>query len=93
MSHREEKTYLWSHEPFLTGQPIERIRHSLMENQEGELDEVAVFKLDNGKFLFIRFCGNLLNLEEGITDLEEFDAEEDAVKLYQLLFFGDVLNG
>lgn len=80
------KTYIWSHEPFLSGIPQKRIRHSLLESSKGELDEAAVFELSNGKFLFIRFYGNSENLEEGVTDIEEFETENEAVELYVSLF-------
>lgn len=91
MTH-SSKTYIWSHEPFLSGEPHKRLRHSLLEGQEGEIDEVAVFELSNGKFLFIRFYGNNANLEEGVTDLDEFDSELEAVEIYESLF-DSKLNG
>lgn len=81
----EEETYIWSHEPFLSGIPVERIYHKLIKNEDNEIDEFAVFRLSNDKFLFIRFCGHLGDLEEGVTDLEELDSKEEAENIYNSL--------
>lgn len=75
-------TYLWIQEPFISSPPILRLEHSYLENSNQEIDEFAVFKLNNDKFLFIRFCGTKKDLSLGFTELEEFNTEEEAVDFY-----------
>jgi len=76
------ETYIWTHEPFLSSPPKERINHVLFEGNKQEIDEMAIFKLENGKFLFIRFCGTKKDLTLGSTDVEEFDSLLDAQNVY-----------
>lgn len=78
-------TYLWSHKPFVSSPPKELIKHTIHEGKKQEIDEIAVFKLENQKYLYVRFCGTKMNLDWGFTDLEEFDTQEEAVKLYNEL--------
>ena len=75
-------TYLWSHSPFVSSPPKKRLKHLLHEGKKQEIDEIAIFELENGKFLFVRFYGTKLNLDWGFTDVEEFDNLEEAVKIY-----------
>lgn len=79
-------TYLWEHEPFVSSPPCDRILHHLYEGEKEEIDEIAVFKLQNEKFLFIRFYGTKKDLNMGFTDLEEFDSFDDAKMLYESMF-------
>lgn len=74
--------YLWRQEPTLSSEPILTIKHRLLE--EGDcVCEVAVFKLENEKYLYIRYVSDSKNDNNiGFTDLEEFDKEAEAVRLY-----------
>jgi hypothetical protein len=75
-------TYLWNHEPMLSSAPEEVVKHFLHTDGD-EVFECAVMKLENGKFLYIAFSSEFKNESEvGVTDIEEFDNENDAVKLY-----------
>ena len=85
----KSETYLWSHEPFVSSPPIERIEHTLLEGKKEEIDEMAIFRLENNKFLFIRFYGTKRDLNKGFTDLEEFEALNEAKKVYNSLFLGE----
>jgi len=76
------ETYLWCHEPFVSSPPIKRVEYRLFEGKKGEIDEIAVFKLDNGKFLFIRFYGTKTDLNKGFTDIEEFKTLQEAKSVY-----------
>jgi CRISPR/Cas system-associated endoribonuclease Cas2 len=83
-------TYVWIQEPWLSASPIERIKHSIYRGEKGELDEVAVYKLENEKYLYIRYCGNEKMIETengdiGFTDSEEFDSLEEAISLYEMI--------
>ena len=78
-----KETYLWEHYPFLSSVPTKRIKHSLKEIKKDGIDETAVFQLENGLFLFIRFYGTKENLNLGYTDIKEFDNLEEAVKMYE----------
>lgn len=71
------ETFLWTHEPLLSEEPIERLFHSLIENDK-LINEAAIFKLKNEKYLFIHFCGNKEDLSLGFTELIEFEDEEKA---------------
>jgi hypothetical protein len=74
--------YLWRQEPLLSSAPEETLKYSLNETAES-VCEAAVFKLGNGKYLFIRFVSDFKDdLEVGFTDAEEFDTLEEAVTLY-----------
>lgn len=66
----------------LSSEPNTIIKHHLLE--EGDcVCEVAVFKLENDKYLYIRYVSDSKNDNNiGFTDLEEFDKESEAVKLY-----------
>ena len=74
--------YLWTHEPEVSAEPVETLKH--IQHVDGDtVFEAAVVKLENGKFLFISFSSDVKSDENiGITDLEEFDILEDAVKVY-----------
>lgn len=83
-------TYVWVQEPWLSASPIERLKHAVYRGDKGEVDEMAVFKLENGKYLYIRYCGNekiLLEQDEdvGFTDSEEFDSLDEAEALYDMI--------
>lgn len=76
------ESYLWRHEPLISAPPIEVINHFLHEDGE-TVFEVAVFRLENENYLFISFCTECKTEKEvGITDMEEFDNLEEAVRLY-----------
>lgn len=74
--------YLWQHEPFLSSPPAKMFLYILKPSMKDEIDEMAVFELENGKFLFIRFYGTKEDLSLGFTDIEEFDILDQAVNLY-----------
>ncbi len=76
------KTYLWSHRPFLSAPPIKRVKYRLFEGKKGEIDEIAVFQLNNDQFLFIRFYGIKTDLNKGFTDIEEFETLQEAKSVY-----------
>lgn len=80
-----EETYLWSHHPFVSSPPIERIEHKIYVGKKGEIDEMGIFKLKNEKFLFIRFYGTKLDLNKGFTDIEEFKSLKEAKNVYNSL--------
>lgn len=75
-------TALWTHEPMVSAAPIELLEH-IEHNQEGQLYEAAVFKLENDKYLFISFSKDGNEEQTGVTDYEEFDKLEEAVKLFK----------
>ena len=77
------ETYLWSHQPFVSSPPEERLKHIIQYGDMDQVDEVAVFRLQNQKFLFIRFYGIITDLSCGFTDVEEFEKLEDALHLYE----------
>jgi hypothetical protein len=83
------KTYLWSHEPFVSAPPVKRVEYRLFEGKKGEIDEIAVFKLANDKFLFIRFYGTKIDLNKGFTDIEEFNTLQEAKIVYSSMFLED----
>lgn len=84
-------TYVWIQEPWLSASPIERIKHSIHRGEKGELDEAAIYKLENEKYLYIRYCGNEKTLEKeediGFTDLEEFDTLQEAESLFNMIIY------
>lgn len=92
-------TYVWIQEPWLSSSPTERLEHAVYRGEKGELDEMAIYKLENGKYLYIRYCGNekvLLEKDEdiGFTDLEEFESLDEALNLYNMLHYKEEdLNG
>ena len=73
---------LWTHSPTLSGEPEEILDH--FSHIESDLVlEVAVLRLSNDKFLFIKFTSeNIIDKNCGLTDLEEFDTYEEAAKVY-----------
>lgn len=76
-------TYLWKQEPMISAAPIETLHH-MIHVQEEEVFEAAVFKLENDKFLYISYSSDFRSEDGvGVTDIEEFDNLEDAVKLYK----------
>ena len=77
------QTYLWTHQPELSDEPIDRLYHKIDLNNN-EIDEIAIFKLKNDKYLYIKFVGTIDNLECGVTDVEEFDELSEAKKIYDL---------
>ena len=77
-----DETYLWSHEPELSAEPVERIKHNI-DIRENEVDEIAIFKLQNDKYLYIKFVGVIDNIQLGITDIEEFDTLSEAEEVYK----------
>lgn len=77
-------SYLWHHEPVLSAPPIEVLAHQLVHLDDDEIQEIAVFKLENNKFLYICFMGVLTHLDNGITDVEECDDFETAHNLFEL---------
>lgn len=79
------ETYLWSHHPFISAPPAERVEHTQYVGTKGEIDEMAIFRLKNNKFLFIRFYGTKENLNQGFTDLEEFESLNEAKNVYKSL--------
>ena len=81
--YKLDETFLWSHEPFLSSAPVQLVCRKLHIGEKREVDEAAVFLLENNKFLYIRFYGLVDSLNLGITDLEEFESKEDALNLYR----------
>lgn len=77
-----ENTYIWSHHPSLSSSPKERKLYvSFGKGQE--IEERAVYELENGKFLYILFYGHIDNPKNGVTDLEECDTYEEALELFK----------
>jgi hypothetical protein len=74
-------TYLWTQEPFVSGVPETVVEHSLRE-EKGEIDEAAVFKMSNEKYLFIKFSGVKEKLHLGITFIEERDTLQEIKDVY-----------
>lgn len=66
----------------ISAAPIEVINH--FQHIDGSVVyEVAVIRLENEKYLFIAFSSdNRFDEEVGVTDIEEFDNREEAVKIY-----------
>lgn len=78
-----EFKYIWMHEPVLSSVPTECLKYNFYE-KDNTVCEMAVFKLENDKFCFIKFLTeDKTNVECGLTDIEETDLEEDAVKIFQ----------
>ncbi len=76
-------TYIWSHEPEITAEPVERLEHDYFENGV-EVQESAVYRLANENFLYIRYVGLLTDPTLGITDIDEFDDFVSAKDLFDL---------
>lgn len=74
-------TYLWTHEPLVSGIPSDLIKRSLRD-EKGEIDESAIFKMDNDKYLFIKFSGVKNKLYMGITTVEERDSLQEINDVY-----------
>ncbi len=75
-------TYLWNHEPAISAPPEEVLHHFFVEEGQSVF-ESCVFRLENQSFLFIRFSTEDKNNKEvGITELEEFDTEQEAVIVF-----------
>ena len=77
--------YIWRHSPTLTAQPEECLKNILYENNDTAC-EMAVFKLTNEKYCFVKFLtDDVNNTECGATDIEEFETENEAVELFNEL--------
>ena len=77
-----EETFIWSHEPQLSSEPVERILHDLRNNDD-EVDESALFRLSDGGYLCIKFKGLKTDTAFGITELEEFETIDEAKEFYE----------
>ena len=74
----------------LSSEPVECIRYILHEDEEVGC-EMAVFKLENNKYCFIKFLTeDINNVECGLTDLEETETEDEAVSKFDNLAWGKI---
>jgi hypothetical protein len=77
--------YLWRHEPMLSAEPVECLKHLLFEN-ENTICEMAVFKLENDDYCFVKLLTeDKSNVQCGLTDIEEFKTEKEAVEIFDSL--------
>lgn len=83
------KTNLWNHHPNLSSPPVEKIL-GYVTNAGDKLDEYGLFKLQNGNYLYIHFCGTEKNLSLGFTELEEFATLKEAKHLYKTVLSEDL---
>lgn len=78
-----QELYLWSHVPVLESRIVRRVDFCSKINDE-YVDEAGVFELENGKYIYVRFSGNKNNLNEGFTDIEEFENLDKALEVFKL---------
>jgi hypothetical protein len=75
-------TFLWNHEPAISSPPEEVLHHFFHEEGQS-IFEAGVFRLESQSFLFIRFSTeDKSDKNIGITELEEFDTEQEAVIVF-----------
>jgi hypothetical protein len=78
---------LWTHTPDISSAPAQLLEHFYHEESDDlSAFESAVIKLENDKYLYIRFqTDDRTDLRQGIgiTEFEEFDTLEEAVILYK----------
>jgi predicted nucleotide-binding protein (sugar kinase/HSP70/actin superfamily) len=75
-------TQLWTHCPMVSSEPEELVSH-FEHKEEDHFFEAAVFKLQDGKYLFISFSKEGDEPESGVTDYEEFDNLQEAVRIFK----------
>lgn len=76
-----ENCYLWRHRPIISA-PLKELLFHFIEVSGPEVFEKAVFLLENDKFLYIRYFGPLDDENKGVTDIEEFDTENQAKEVF-----------
>lgn len=66
----------------LSSPPVECIRHILHEEKNIGC-EMAVFKLENDKYCFVKFLTeDINNVDCGLTDMEELETEDEAIGIF-----------
>lgn len=68
-----------------SSKPIELIKH-YSRHYKGEIEEGAVWKMENGKFLYLSFSGTDENQDAGVIDHQEFTKQEDAIELFESFY-------
>lgn len=81
-----DTTYVFSHEPNLTAEPTERLERSIDIQEDGAINEQAIYKLENGKFAILSFRGTVKDLNCGTTEVLEFFRLDNAKEFYQVFF-------
>lgn len=76
-----EEIYLWRHWPLISSPPVEQIFFNSRSDKDF-VEQKAVLKLENQKYLYIRYSGVLTDPKSGITDIEEFESLEEATEVY-----------
>ena len=76
-----EDCYLWRHRPIIAS-PVEELISHFLEKEGSEVFEKAVFLLESGKYLYIRYSGPIDNENAGINDIEEFDSLHEAKEVF-----------
>lgn len=75
-------SYLWIQNPEISSPPESIIDYFVYEDGL-EIFECALFLLENQSFAVVRFSTeNKEDEKVGVTEVEEFDFKEEAVKLF-----------
>lgn len=78
-----DECFLWRHNPIISSPPEQMIFHFLEKKTRfNEVFEKAVFLLENGNYLYIRYFGPIDNEKVGVTDIEEFKTIAEATEVF-----------